>query len=110
MRTHPKLKPRICRTPSLPNRGPRLPRGRSADRRPTDEEPATRLALTNIQWIADKELARASRDLRRLKQVGRRMEEQGDYFGSGNLAYQLRQIMAEIQVLARGVNRVQNRN
>ena len=33
-----------------------------------------------------------------------------DYFSSGNLADQLRQIMAEIQVLVRGVNRAQTRN
>ena len=66
--------------------------------------------VSNIQWITDKELTLASQDLRRLKRIGKQLEQQGDYFGSGNLAYQLRQIVAEIQALVRGTSRAQHRN
>jgi len=110
MTTQNKAKPRVCRTPGFPNRSSRIPRRRSVDTRSTDEEPATDVALSNIQWIADKELALVSQDLRRLKRIGRQRERQGDYFGSGNLAYQLRQIVADIQVLVRGTSRVQSGN
>ena len=110
MTTQNKAKPRVCRTPGFPNRSSRIPRRRSVDTRSTDEEPATDVALSNIQWIADKELALVSQDLRRLKRIGRQRERQGDDFGSGNLAYQLRQIVADIQVLVRGTSRVQSGN
>jgi hypothetical protein len=110
MTTHYKAKPRVCRTPSFSNRSSRFPRERSVDTRSTDEEPATDVMVSNIQWITDKELALASQDLRRLKRIGRQLEQQGAYFGSGNLAYQLRQIVAEIQALVRGTSRAQHRN
>ena len=110
MTTHSKAKPRVCRAPSLSNRNARLPRGRSGDIRATDEESAAGVMVSNIQWITDKELDRVSQDLRRLKRIGRRLEQHGDYFGSGNLAYQLRQVVAEIRALVRGTSRVQHRN
>jgi hypothetical protein len=55
-------------------------------------------------------LAQASQDLRRLKRIGKQVELRGDYFVSGNIAYQLRQIMAEIQALVRGTSRAERRN
>ena len=110
MTTHYKAKPRVCRAPSFSNRSSRFPAGRSVDTRSTDEELATDVVVSNIQWITNKELALASQDLRRLKRIGRQLEQQGDYFGSGNLAYQLRQIVADIQSLVRGTSRVQRRN
>jgi hypothetical protein len=66
--------------------------------------------VSDIRWITDRELALASQDLRQLKRIGKQLEHRGDYFGSGNVAYQLRQIVAEIQALVRGMNRVQRRN
>ena len=82
----------------------------TTETRSTGEELETDVTVSNIQWIADEELALASQDLRRLKQIGRQLEQQGDYFGSGNLAYQLRLIAAEIQALVRGTTRVQHKN
>ena len=107
MTTHHKTKPRASRIAGSSNRNSRLPR---ADTRSTNEEPAADVIVSNILWITDKELALASQDLRRLKRIGRQLEQLGDYFGSGNIAYQLRQIVAEIQALVRGASRVQRRN
>jgi hypothetical protein len=108
MTTYHKGKP-VCRTPNGSNRSSRFPRGSGVDTRSTGEAPATAM-VSNIHWITDKELALASQDLRRLKRIGRQLERHGDYFGSGNLAYQLRQIVTEIQALMRGTSRVQRKN
>jgi hypothetical protein len=108
MTTYHKGKP-VCRTPNGSNRTSHFPRGSGVDTRSLGEAPATAI-VSNIQWITDKELALASQDLRRLKRIGRQLEQHGDHFGSGNLAYQLRQIVAEIHALMRGASRVQRRN
>jgi hypothetical protein len=100
MTTHHKTKP-VCRT----DRTSRFPRGSKVDTHSTDETPATDAIVSNIHWITDKELALASQDLRRLKRIGRQLEQHGDYFGSGNLAYQLRRIVAEVRDLMRGTSR-----
>jgi hypothetical protein len=104
-----KAKPRDPRTRGASNhRTPRSP-GRSVDVRSIVEEPAE-VSVSTIRWITDRELALAGDNLRRLKRIGRQLEKRGDYFGSGNLAYQLRQIAADIQTLVRGSSRVQRRN
>jgi hypothetical protein len=103
MRTHDKTKQRDCRRTRS-----RSPRDRNTEL--TKQEPATEAHVPEIRWISEKELAAASQDLRRLRRIGRQLEQDGDYFGSGNLAYQLRQIAAEIQALVRGAVRVQRRN
>ena len=76
----------------------------------SDEGSASEAVGSGIRWITDKELAQASQELRRLKRFGRQVEQRGDYFVSGNIAYQLRQIVAEIQALVRGTNRAERRN
>ena len=105
MTTYHQAKP-VRRT----NRRSRFPRGSSVDTHSTDETPAADVIVSNIHWITDKELTLASQDLRGLKRIGRQLEQHGDYFGSGNLAYQLRQIVGEIRELMRGTSRVQRKN
>ncbi len=109
MTTQHQAKPRNPRTQGASNRRTPLSRGRSVDARSIVEEPAE-VGVSTIRWITDGELTLAGDNLRRLKRIGRQLEKRGDYFGSGNLAYQLRQIAADIQTLVRGTSRVQRRN
>jgi hypothetical protein len=109
MTTHYKTKFRAGRASSINGKGGRAHEG-SVNTRTPDEESATEPAGSGIRWITDKELAQASQELRRLKRFGRQVEQRGDYFVSGNIAYQLRQIVAEIQALVRGTSRVERRN
>jgi hypothetical protein len=104
-----KAKPRDRRPQGASNRRKPLSRGPSVDVQSIVEEPAE-VSVSTIRWITDRELALAGDNLRRLKRIGRQLEKRGDYFGSGNLAYQLRQIAADIQALVRGTSRVQRRN
>jgi hypothetical protein len=109
MMTQDQAKPRERRTQGASNRRTPLSRGHRVDARSIVEEPAE-VSVSTIRWITDRELTLAGDNLRRLKRVGRKLEKRGDYFGSGNLAYQLRQITADIQALVRGTSRVQRRN
>lgn len=104
-----KAKPRDRRPRDVSKCQSPLSPGRSVGAQPIVDEPAE-VSVSTIRWITDRELVLAGDNLRRLKRIGRQLEKRGDYFGSGNLAYQLRQIAAEIHTLLRGSSRVQRRN
>jgi hypothetical protein len=46
-----------------------------------------------IQWPTGEELEKVSAQLRRISQIGISSEVNGDYFTSGDLAYQLHEIV-----------------
>ena len=46
-----------------------------------------------IHWPTDQELANVSEELRRISQIGICSEASGDYFTSGDIAYQLQEIV-----------------
>lgn len=46
-----------------------------------------------IQWPSEKELEIVSEQLRQVSQIGISAEASGDYFMSGDLAYQLQEIV-----------------
>ena len=46
-----------------------------------------------IQWPTDQEIQRVSEQLVQIQRVGIRSEADGDYFSSGDLAYQIREII-----------------
>lgn len=46
-----------------------------------------------IQWPTQKEIQRVSGQLARIQREGMRSEAEGEYFKSGDLAYQIQEIM-----------------
>ncbi len=46
-----------------------------------------------IRWPSEPQLKEVSARLARIAKSGKRAEEQGDYFNSGDLAYQIQQII-----------------
>jgi len=46
-----------------------------------------------IQWPTEEQLQEVSRKLVRMNQLGVRWEANGDYFNSGDLAYQIQEII-----------------
>ena len=46
-----------------------------------------------IQWPAERDLQQVSKRLAQIQQAGRRLEASGDYFRSGDLAYQIQEII-----------------
>jgi len=46
-----------------------------------------------IQWPTDQEIQRVSEQLVQIQRVGIRSEADGDYFRSGDLAYQIQEII-----------------
>ena len=46
-----------------------------------------------IQWTTDQQIQEVSKKLARIKQAGIRSEVKGDYFKSGDLAYQIQEII-----------------
>lgn len=77
--------------PRLLNR----PRGREPLYRDdaTGDGIAARRDSNRIQWPTPQELQRVSTTLTRVSRWGMRQEEAGDYFNSGDLAYQLQEII-----------------
>ena len=53
----------------------------------------TRTERSRIQWPTGQELQDVSKHLARISREGRRCELAGDYFNSGDLAYQLQEII-----------------
>ena len=53
----------------------------------------TRRNKSLIQWPAERDLQQVSKRLAQIQQAGRRLEVSGDYFRSGDLAYQIEQII-----------------
>jgi hypothetical protein len=48
---------------------------------------------TPIQWPTEKQVMDVSRQLAKIGQIGVRSEAKGDYFNSGDLAYQMQEII-----------------
>jgi hypothetical protein len=58
-----------------------------------------------IQWPSEREIEEVSRRLARIVQIGIRSEANGDYFKSGDLAYQIQEIIRSTAELCRKSNR-----
>ena len=69
-----------------PRTAPRLPDHKSFGS-PARTEPA------RIQWPTDEQMRDVSQKLARISREGRRCEVAGDYFKSGDLAFQMREII-----------------
>ena len=54
---------------------------------------SVRSEATFIQWPTEREIQGISEQLARIQQAGIRLEAKGDYFKSGDLAYQIQEIM-----------------
>ena len=59
-----------------------------------------------LQWPADTLLRETTRNLLAIKNAGVEYESIGDYFNSGDLAYQLQEILHNIQELSRKTQRI----
>jgi hypothetical protein len=59
-----------------------------------------------LQWPADAVLRETTRNLLAIKNAGVEYESIGDYFNSGDLAYQLQEILRNIQELSRKTQRI----
>jgi hypothetical protein len=59
-----------------------------------------------LQWPADSVLRETARNLLAIKNAGVEYENAGDYFNSGDLAYQLQEILRSIQDLCRKTQRI----
>ena len=82
-------------------------------RKPRFDEPSVPLfpATTNrglIQWPTEKRIMQVSRQLVKIGQMGLRSEANGDYFTSGDLAYQLQQIIQETAELFKKSQRLKH--
>jgi len=54
-----------------------------------------------IHWATEREIRGVSEQLARIQRVGIRSEASGDYFKSGDLAYQIQEIIRATAELAR---------
>jgi hypothetical protein len=59
-----------------------------------------------LQWPTDTVLRETTRNLLAIKSAGVEYENIGDYFNSGDLAYQLQEILHNIQDLTRKTERI----
>lgn len=59
-----------------------------------------------IQWPTPQEIQEVSRRLGHINQMGIRWEAKGDYFNSGDLAYQLQEIIRATEDLFRKTQRL----
>ena len=59
-----------------------------------------------IQWPTQQEIQEVSRRLGHINQMGIRWEAKGDYFNSGDLAYQLQEIIKTTEELFRKTQRI----
>ena len=56
-----------------------------------------------IQWPTERQIQTVSAQLGRISRMGRRSEAQGDYFKSGDVAYQIQEIIrATAELLKKG--------
>jgi hypothetical protein len=67
-------------------------------RKPRFETPAVPLFPETtrqgpIQWPTEKQVMEVSKQLAKIGQIGLRSEAKGDYFNSGDLAYQMQEII-----------------
>jgi hypothetical protein len=59
-----------------------------------------------IQWPTERQVAEVSANLARVVKVGVRWEANGDYFASGDLAYQIQEIMRATEELLKKSGRL----
>ena len=52
-----------------------------------------------IQWPTERQVEKVSASLARMVKVGMRWEAKGDYFASGDLAYQIQEIIRATEEL-----------
>jgi hypothetical protein len=65
-----------------------------------------RTEQSRIQWPTAEELQRISSTLAEVSRTGMRQEDAGDYFNSGDLAYQLREIIRATTALLKKSQRI----
>jgi len=93
-------KPRIGSLNHARRRG----RLRHSDRYTTGFLPRT--DQSRIQWPTEQELQRVSNTLVKVSRTGMRQEDAGDYFTSGDLAYQLQEILRATATLLKKSRRI----
>jgi hypothetical protein len=76
--------------PKLPSTRP-APKPRFFD--PNADPPFVRSKATFIQWATEREIQGISEQLARIQRAGIKLEANGDYFKSGDLAYQIQEII-----------------
>jgi hypothetical protein len=69
---------------------------------------ATEPTQNRIQWPTDQQLQEVSRRLVSISRTGIRSEAKGDYFNSGDLAYQLQEIIQATADLFRKTKRLRS--
>jgi hypothetical protein len=61
-----------------------------------------------IQWPSEQEIQQVSKKLARINRVGIRWEANGDYFNSGDLAYQIQEIIRATAELFKKSQRIKH--
>ena len=69
---------------------------------------AVRSKRVLIQWPTEEEFDDVARQLRQISQIGRSSEVGGDCFKSGDIAYQLREILRTTKELLKKSQRTQH--
>ena len=68
----------------------------------------TETPQSRIQWPTDRELQEVSKRLASISRTGIRSEAMGDYFNSGDLAYQLQEIIQATSELFKRTRRLKH--
>lgn len=63
-------------------------------------------AKVPIQWPSNQKIVEVSRRLAKIKEMGVRSEASGDYFNSGDLAYQIQEIIRSTGELFQKIQRI----
>ena len=61
---------------------------------------------TLMQWPTERQIQEVSARLARMVKVGMRWEAKGDYYASGDLAYQIQEIMRATEELLKKTQRL----
>jgi hypothetical protein len=62
-----------------------------------------------IQWPSEQQILEVSKRLARINRIGIRWEASGDYFNSGDLAYQIQEIIRATDDLFKKSQRINSR-
>jgi hypothetical protein len=62
-----------------------------------------------IQWPSEQQILEVSKRLARINRIGIRWESSGDYFNSGDLAYQIQEIIRATDDLFKKSQRINSR-
>src|SRR3989442_14359132 len=63
-----------------------------------------------IQWPTEKQISEGSKKLAKISRMGSRAEANGDYFNSGDLAYQMQEIIRATTGLFERCRRLQRKS